>query len=218
MNFLQGKYTWVLTVALLAQAGVYYAVAARSEVIPVAPPLGMFPVHFGDWQMQRDYPMDPEVQSVLKADDTITRDYVNLSRPAQASLFIAFFKTQRYNQTPHSPKVCLPAQGWEPTENETQSISVAGRSDPIIANRYLVSRGQDQMLSIYWYQSHDRIIANDYLARFWLVVDAIRYHRSDTSIIRVMAKVYDGDIDSATKTCVSFIQAMFPSLQKQLPL
>jgi EpsI family protein len=218
MNFLRSKYAKLLTLILLLQAGVYYAVAARHELTPNPIPLSFFPTHVGDWTMTHDYPMEPDIQEVLKADDTVTRDYVNMAHPALASLFVAFFKTQRYGQTPHSPKNCLPGQGWEPTENETETIAVTGRPEPIVANRYLVSRGEDKMLTIYWYQSHNRVIASEYSARFWLVMDAIRYRRSDTSLVRVMVRVNENDVDTANKTAVAFVQAVFPALLQQLPL
>ena len=218
MSFLQGRYARLLTIVLLLQAGVYYAVAMRRELIPDAAPLSLFPQQLGDWHMLHEYPMEPEIQKVLNADDTVSRDYFNTAQPAMASLFVAFFKTQRYGQTPHSPKNCLPGQGWEPTENETESIVVQGRPEPIVANRYLVAKGEDEMLTIYWYQSHNRVIASEYWARFWLVTDAIRYHRSDTSLVRVMVPVMNNDVETANKTGVAFVQAVFPALLIQLPL
>ena len=52
---------------------------------------------------------------VLRADDTLNRIY--RLRAASSYLFIAYFKTQRYGQSPHSPKNCLPGSGWEPVED-----------------------------------------------------------------------------------------------------
>jgi len=216
MNFLNHKYARLLTLVLLVQATVYYAAAFRSELVPDALPLAFFPMRLGDWHMVKEYPVDPEVEKILKADDQISRVYVNASG-ADASLFIAFFKTQRYGQTPHTPKVCLPGAGWEPIENTTMPIDVPGWTAPIVANRYVVVHGEDKVLTIYWYQTHNRVIASDYAARFWLIADAIRYRRSDTSIVRVIVPVRDNNLEKASQTGVSFIQTLFPSLLKQLP-
>jgi hypothetical protein len=46
----------------------------------------------------------------------------------------------------------------------------------------------------------------------------MRYRRSDTSLVRVIAPVKDDDVESATRTAVSFIQALFPDLLRQLPI
>jgi hypothetical protein len=50
------------------------------------------------------------------------------------------------------------------------------------------------------------------------VADSIRYHRSDTALVRVVIPVQAGDVQSATNTGVQFVQALFPQILKQLPL
>jgi len=214
---LRGKYTRLLTIVLVVQGGVYYRVRSRSEVIPEAPPLSLFPAQLGGWQMAKEYPIDNETQNVLRADDTLSREYVNLSEAATVGMFIAFFKTQRYGQAPHSPKNCLPGAGWEQVESGTISIAVPEWQGPIVVNKYLVQHGEDKVLAIYWYQGHHRVIASEYSAKFWLVMDAIHYNRSDTSLVRVTVPVRNDDTDTATKTGVAFVQSLFPALLKQLP-
>jgi EpsI family protein len=214
---LRGKYTRLLTIVLAVQGGVYYEVRSRSELMPEVPPFSLFPAQLGDWQKAKEYPIDKETQGVLRANDLLSREYVNLSAQTNAFLFIAFFKTQRYGQAPHSPKNCLPGAGWEQIESGTISIAVPEWQGPIVANRYLVANGEDKVLAIYWYQGHHRVIASEYSAKFWLVMDAIRYNRSDTSLVRVTVPVRDDDTDTATKTGVAFVQSLFPALVKQLP-
>ena len=68
-----------------------------------------------------------------------------------------------------------------------------------------------------WYQSHDRIIAGEFAAKFWLIADSIRYHRSDTSLVKVVVPVRAGDADAATRTAIDFVKAAFSPLSRQLP-
>jgi EpsI family protein len=211
------KYAKVLTIVLLAQAAAFYAIASRAEQIPVIPPLASFPFTIGNWQMQQDLPIEKEVQDVLKADDTLNRVYVDPARGEAAFLFIAFFKTQRYGQAPHSPKNCLPGAGWEPITTGILPITVAAWNGSIETNRYVVQHGDDKDVVVYWYQSHKRVIANEYAAKFWLVADSIRYHRSDTSLVKIVVPVRDNDVEGATRTAVNFVQALFPQILKQLP-
>ena len=218
MSFLDNRYARVLTAVLLLQGAAFYAVASRSERAPLVSPLSLFPSAFGGWTMARDVPLEKEVQDVLKADDTLNRVYVNSSQTGYAFLFIAYFKTQRYGQAPHSPKNCLPGSGWEPVETGRQTIGVSGWNAPIVTNRYVVENGDEKSVVLYWYQTHNRIIASEYWAKFWLVVDSIRYRRSDTSLVKIVVPVHDNDIGAATAMGVQFIQAMFPSLLRQLPL
>ena len=54
------------------------------------------------------------------------------------------------------------------------------RAEPIVVNRYLTARGDEKSVTLYWYQSRSRIIAGEFSAKFWLIADSIRYHRSDS--------------------------------------
>src|SRR4051812_5181970 len=106
MNFLKALPARILFAVLLLQVVAYYAVASRREQIPTVAALSAFPQRIGEWSMDREYPLEQEVQDVLKADDTLNRLYVNTHRSMGVSLFMAFFRTQRYGQSPHSPKNC----------------------------------------------------------------------------------------------------------------
>ena len=217
MSFPGNRYARVLTAVLLLETTAYYAIASRSERVPQVSPLSLFPPAFGGWTMARDMPIEKEVQDVLKADDTLNRVYVNPSRADFVFLFIAYFKTQRYGQAPHSPKNCLPGSGWEPVETAKETIDVPGWNAPIVANRYVVERGDERSVVFYWYQTHSRIIASEYWAKFWLVADSVRYRRSDTALVKIVVPVHNNDVNAATAMGVQCIQALFPSLLKQLP-
>src|SRR5438067_9446427 len=117
MEFLKRRPARILTVLLLLQAVAYYAVASRRDIIPNVAPLSDFPAASQGWTVEHEYPIEEEVQSVLKADDTLNRVYVNPAAGTSASLMIAFFRTQRYGQSPHSPKNCLPGAGWQPMQD-----------------------------------------------------------------------------------------------------
>jgi EpsI family protein len=217
MRFLTSKAAIGLTVVLLAQGTLYYATASRSERVSPIAPLRFFPASIGPWRLYQDAPVDPEVQDVLKADDTLNRVYVDPSRGARALLFIAYFKTQRTGAAPHSPKNCLPGAGWEPVETPgVIPIAVAGRPNPMVVNRYVVARGDDRSVVIYWYQTHGRIIASEYAAKLWLIADAIRYRRSDTALIKVVVPAAD-DSEFAVRTATGFVQAAYPALAVQFP-
>jgi EpsI family protein len=202
----------VLALALAMQSVAYYALASRSEIMPEVSPLSVFPSRIGSWDMVRDFPIEKETQDVLRADDTLSREYAGDARQSVA-LFVAFFKTQRFGQSPHSPKNCLPGSGWQPTEDTKISISVAGRA-PIVVNKYVVERGDNKSVVLYWYQSHNRVIASEFTAKFWLVADAIRYRRSDTALVRVIVPA-SGGTTQATEIATKFVSDAFPHLERQ---
>ncbi len=204
-----------LAAALVAQAVAYYAVASRSEKIPAMASLSGFPTTIGRWTTVREFPIEKEVQDVLKADDTVNRLYADPQREV-VSFFLAYFKTQRYGQAPHSPKNCLPGSGWQPLDDRKVPIEVPGRETPIVVNQYVISRGDQQSVVLYWYQSHSRVIAGEFAAKFWLVADAIRTRRSDTALVRIIVPVAK-DVEAARITATEFARAVYPAVARQLP-
>jgi EpsI family protein len=217
MTFLRGKYVLALTVLLLVQGALYYAVALRDENIPAVAPLSAFPTEAGPWHLFKEFPIEKEIQDILKADDTLNRLYVGPDGSA-AWLSINFFKSQRSGQAPHSPKNCLPGAGWEALESEPLTLAVPGRAEPILTNRYVVARGNEKSVVLYWYQSRNRIIAGEFSAKFWLIADSIKYHRSDSAVVKIVVQMRPGgDTDAATKTAIDFVKSVFPAISRQLP-
>jgi EpsI family protein len=70
---------------------------------------------------------------------------------------------------------------------------------------------------LYWYQSHGKVIASEFAGKFWLVLDAIRYRRSDTALVRVTVPVRGRSEDAALQNATAFVQTIFPSIQRHLP-
>jgi EpsI family protein len=215
-SILRSKFAIVLSLALLAEGIMYYS-AFGSEVVTQNKPLDLFATNVGDWQMIQEGHVDKETMDVLRADDTMTRTYGKAAYSAPVGVFVAYFKTQRTGQAPHSPKNCLPGAGWEPVTEGEMEVPVAAEPHAIRVNRYVVARGDNASVVLYWYQTRKRVIASDYMAKIWLVLDSIRYHRSDTAIVRVTVPVVDGNDRRATEASVDFVQALFPLLQAYLP-
>src|SRR4051812_7957711 len=98
-TLLRNNYLRVLTVLLVVQAALFYS-ASHGDATPLAAPLSAFPRTLGDYQLFQEGVVEPETLAVLKADDTLTRWYKGPG--GDASLFIAYFQTQRTGQSPHS--------------------------------------------------------------------------------------------------------------------
>jgi EpsI family protein len=201
---------------LLAQAALFYGYS-RGEVAPALRPLKGSPAQFGDWKLATEGVVEQETLEVLRADDVMTRVYAESGTGRAASLFVAYFKTQRTGQAPHSPKNCLPGSGWAPSTSDVIPIAVRGQEAPLRVNRYIVQRGEEKSVVLYWYQTPKRVIASEYDAKFYLVLDSIRYHRSDTALVRVVTPVVNGNEDAATKTAIRFVQSFFTPLRQYLP-
>jgi len=215
-RFFRSRSARILTVVLLAQASIFYGFSRR-ETVPRHNPLADFQLpSTSNWGMVENLPLDADTLEVLKADDLTSRVYRNKADGSIATLFVAFFETQRTGKAPHSPKNCLPGSGWVPSRSTTRTIEIPG-SQPISVNDYVISRGQNQSIVLYWYQSRDRVIASEYFAKIYTVTDAIRYNRSDTALVRVVVNVTDGNTQAAEQIAISFVQSFFTPLRDYLP-
>ena len=214
-DFLRRRPTQILTVALLAHAALIYGLS-HGESVPITRPLEAFPTQLGKWTMLENGVMEQEVKDVLRADDYLTRFYGEPDTKAVANLYVAFFKSQRTGQTPHSPKNCLPGSGWVPSSAGMIDVNVPGEAEPIRINRYVVAKGDSKSLVLYWYQSRGRVVASEYKAKVLVVADALRYNRTDTALVRVVVPI-SGDEEPANGAAVRFIQAFFESLRGFLP-
>ena len=210
------RFALVLTLILVVEGGMFYS-ARGLEKVPANRPLEFFPLEARGWHTVREDKVGDDVQSVLRADDTLTRWYASRAHPSGVSLFIAYFRSQRAGQAPHSPKNCLPGAGWEPIKEGLIDVKVEGVREPITINRYIVSHGDAARVVLYWYQNRKRVIASEYAAKFWLVADSIQYHRSDTAVVRVEAPMVGTDDAASTQSAVDFVQDMFPLLVNYLP-
>ena len=185
--------------------------------VPTRRPLAEFSIEDTAWKNMEDTQIDQETLDVLKADDILSRVYQNKLNGRVATLFIAYFDTQRTGKAPHSPKNCLPGSGWVQDQASMEDMTVPGQAEPINLNRYIVSRGDNKSVVFYWYQSHNRTIASEFTAKFYTIADSIRYNRSDTALVRVVVGVNGNDTQAAIKTGTEFIQTFFTPLKQHLP-
>jgi EpsI family protein len=205
----------LVTVFLLAQAALLYS-SIRPEAVPPSQPLMFLPKIQGEWHAaSEDGVTDPEILAILRADDVLNREYTDTAGN-HANLYIAAFRSQQNGKSPHSPKNCLPGSGWTPTVEDYSTIDLPGGRS-IEVNHYIVNHGEDQSLVLYWYQSRDRVVANEYKAKFWVVADAMRYNRSDTALVRVVVGIHDQDNARAERVAVTFVRSFYGPIRAILP-
>jgi EpsI family protein len=188
----------------------------QTEVIPVHTSLRAFPNAFHQWQGQ-NLPLTPEVLRLLGPGEFLFRDYVHPTQPDSVNLFVAFFPSQSTGDTIHSPKNCLPAEGWSPIESGRVWLENPGKPR-VAVNRYLVEAGDDRAVVLYWYQAHGRITLSEYWAKFYLIADSIRTARSDGALVRIFAPIEKGEDSEVTqRRAVQFSQQILPILDDYIP-
>lgn len=202
---------------LIASAALFLQARSRNEVFPPRQPLDSFPDELQSWS-GTDIAIDKEVLDVLGPGDFLLRVYQNedVSQP-YIDLFIAYFPSQRAGDTIHSPKNCLPGAGWTPVESTRVSLSLLGHA-PFPANRYVIAKGDTRELVLYWYWAHDRGVASEYRAKFYLVKDSMQMNRSDGALVRITTPMLPNETtDAAQQRLLPFANDVGPLLNTFIP-
>jgi EpsI family protein len=207
---------FIVAALLITAATAFLQTRARGEVFPARAPLQQFPTQLGGWNSV-DVPIEQDVLDKLGPGDFLLRLYQDPAKTHYIDLFIAYFRSQRAGDTIHSPQHCLPGSGWTPVENQRVTLSLPGH-EPFPANRYLIAKGESRQLVLYWFWAHDRGVASEYWAKFYLVKDAIEMNRSDGSLVRVTTPMYPGEsAEAAQQRILPFVKDVGPLLNSYIP-
>lgn len=210
-------FRFILAAALIASAAIFLHAHSSQEVFPPRLTLQSFPAQLGDWE-GTDVALDKDVLNVLGPGEFLLRVYQNREQTQPyVDIFIAYFASQRTGDTIHSPKNCLPGAGWSPVENSRVTLSLPGHA-PFPANRYVIAKGDSRNIVLYWYWAHDRGVASEYWAKYYLVADSIRSNRSDGALVRLSSQMYPGETsDAAERRLMPLASRMVPILDNYIP-
>jgi len=208
---------FVLAAGVIALTAVLLQARGRNEVIANRVPLSSFPAQLGAWDSV-EIELDKNTLAVLGSGDFMERVYRNQSEKVPAiDLFLAYFPSQRTGDTIHSPQHCLPGAGWNPEENSRVTLSLPGHG-PFPANRYVIAKAGARKLVLYWYWAHDRGVASEYWAKYFLVADSIRMNRSDGALVRVTTDMFPGETpDAAQQRILPLASSVSPLLNDYIP-
>lgn len=188
------------------------------DIIPERKAFLGFPLQLSEWQGRRDY-IEQKYLDTLKLTDYIIVNYQAPDSTAGVNFYSAYYATQRKGVSVHSPRSCIPGDGWQITsfgQREFSDLQVQGA--PLQVNRAVIEKGDYKQLVYYWFQQRGRSITNEYLVKWYLFYDAITMHRTDGALVRLVTSLDKGqDIAIADQRLHSFMQDMVTLLPDYLP-
>ena len=200
---------------MIVAAGWYGTHVAGEERLVARQPLSTLPALIGSWHVVSDQPLEPDVLQVLGVDDYANRTYVDAAG-VPVSLYVGYYASQRQGDTIHSPQNCLPGAGWEPVSYRREALEADGVAVPV--NHYVIQKGLDRQVVLYWYEGRGRVVANEYANKLWLMVDAAWLHRTNGSLVRVIVPARTADqVPAAAAAARQFATALLPELGRYLP-
>ncbi len=204
-------------IILIVQAAMSRVVTIDERAIPV-PGLHQVPMNIAGWQALGEASLGKEVTDYLKPDEYILRDYSNAGKGNSMNLFVAYFKSLQNSYGPHSPRICLPGNGWLVLSSKIDSVKVPQRTEPIPVNEYLMEKSGERIMVLYWYQNDRNIWAEEFQAKLRLLPDLLRYRRADVSLVRLVSPVGSGTSASEASagkelsTALDFTRLIYPIL------
>ncbi len=222
--------SWPYLVALVILIGTIGFIESMShgDIILQKESFSGFPLTLANRWQGKELGMDQDVLDILKVSDYMMRYYQPISvsddthnQPllSPISLYVGYYESQRTGATYHSPKNCLPGAGWNFAESGIVSIPIT-QSDSgkrsISVNKVLIQKGTQKQMVIYWYHDRGRTIASEYMAKAYMIWDAMTQNRTDGALVRIIVPVKDTP-EEAFQTGVIFLNDMWPELIHHMP-
>lgn len=203
----------VIMAALIVAAVLLHASSRGSSYEPARQPLRTIPLSIQTWT-GADLPLEERIVEAAGVNDYVNRLY-KAPDGSQIELYIGYYKNQRSGDVIHSPRNCLPGAGWEPVQTGRLPIRLPDGSS-IAVNDFLIQKGLDRRLVLYWYEGRGRAIASEYSAKMWMIADAMARNRTDGALVRMAVSMPHGET-TARVGATRFVQALYPSLHSFIP-
>ena len=204
----------VVVVLLMAGAGLYAATAGSVEATVERTPLSDLPTRINDWRGLDSEPLADDVLAQLGVDDYVNRHYTRSDGQSLVAMYAGYYASQRQGDTIHSPQNCLPGAGWRPVESGR--VTLSSGAGPVAVNRYVISKGPNLQVVLYWYQGRGRVVAGEYTNKALLMLDAARLGRSNGGLVRLITPVIS-TTEAATEQVTAFATALLPHVSRHLP-
>ncbi len=205
----------IVALLLVGTALFLRALDRRESVLPRTP-LASFPVALRSWAGS-DIPIPDETLKRLGPGEFLQRTYRNATSGAYVDLYVAYIPNQRALFR-HLPQDCLEGSGWVPVESGTTTLALPGDA-PFSAKRFLIAKGDDRQLVLFWYSARGRRLASEDWMNIHLAFDSLRLMRSDNALIRINTAVQPGEKpEEAERRLLSFAGLASPLLKSYVPL
>ena len=217
LNLVVNKTLGLVLLLLVIGGGLSENYRERVDTIPQRKVFLNFPLQIADWQGYSER-IEEGYLSVLKLTDYVLVNFINKQHHS-VSFYTAYYQSQRKDATIHSPRSCLPGDGWQISDYkqlEFPNLSIEGV--PLSVNRAVIEKGEIKQLAYFWFQQRGRVITNEYILKWFIFYDAITMNRTDGALVRLVTPVAVGEnIEAADQRLQEFLKDALPLLPTYVP-
>jgi EpsI family protein len=208
----------VVLVLLLVGGSISESIKGRVDIIPQRKAFMNFPDHIGDW-VGRNELLGQEYLAQLKLTDYVIINYFKPGETQAINFYSAYYQTQRKDAAVHSPRSCIPGDGWQIVQYDERTfpdLQIDGV--PLMVNRAIIEKGENRQLVYFWFQQRGRLLTNEYLVKWYLFYDAITLNRTDGALVRLVTNLdKNEDPELVERRLQGFLTEIFPKLPDYLP-
>jgi exosortase D (VPLPA-CTERM-specific) len=206
-------------VLLLLVTPYFATLNERVEVAPSRKSFSQFPLAHNGW-IGRESALGKDIVNTLQFSDYITADYRFNNGPASVNFYSAWYASQKKGASIHSPRSCIPGGGWRIESIGQQTIPDVKRAngEALRVNRAVIKMGDSANVVYYWFEGRDRVITNEYMAKWYIFWDSLVRSRSDGALIRVVVPVEQGaSVEEGDVRLQHFIKDFYPLIPAYVP-
>ena len=139
---------------------------SHGKPVPIVKTLENFPKQIDGWS-GKIHKFSQRVYDMLGVDDSVLIEYKNENN-GEISMYVGYYESQKQGEIIHSPKNCMLGSGWQPIDISEIDISLDSRKIPV--TKMILEKTSQKMVVLYWYQSGNRAIANEYIQRLYFIL------------------------------------------------
>ena len=186
------------------------------EKVPLARPLGEFPLKISTWRGERTA-MEKIYLDELKFDDYVMVNYADASGKT-ISFYTAYFGSQAKGGSIHSPASCLPGGGWVFEESGDVAVPLGNGAGSVRVRRAYMQKGGVRGLTYFWFPQHGRVLTDLFQLKLYTFWNALTCRRTDGALVRIITPVYDSEkVADAEARLQGFVRELTPVLAAFMP-
>src|SRR5574341_854622 len=190
--------------------------ASRGDAAPARQPLVDFPLQLENWHGE-PLAMEKHYLDALKLDDYVLANYQAGNLPP-VNFYVAYYSAPIKGRSAHSPKTCIPGDGWEISSFETVTIHSGVGDQSLPVNRVLIQKSGQRQIVYYWFKQRDRLLTNEYLVKFFYFWDSLTRGRTDGALVRLVSSVLPQESEAGVdRRLEEVVRLVSPRLSQFVP-
>jgi EpsI family protein len=187
--------------------------------------LSSLPARIGDWALEKElnpvstrfsgfddeftgtYPAPGGEHRFVEADDQVMRTYQKAGGSVQ--IYIGYYRRQRDGKE-------LSGDASRALQRAASPITIPSELGPFQVNEIVQHKDDGDRGVIFWYDLNGRIVRNIYLAKGYMLIDAITRRRTNGAVVMVAWDTRDGG-ELARQNAVAFARGLVSILRSHLP-